>query len=393
MCDTLCVLTPSGLRFAKNSDRPPSEAQIVAAFPRRSPSATPRSTQYLRIADPGAAATIGSQPTWLWGFEHGVNEHRVAIGNEKVWTVDDPTDAPSALIGMDLVRLGLERGRTADDALDIITSLIATHGQGGIADATFNEAYWSSFLIADPERAWILETSGNRWAAEPVTTGAAISNRIALRRGWTRASSDVAPGTDIDTWRDPNAPTAIGDLRLAVTRPCVAGDDTRPGDLAAVLRDHGGARWGAPDGDPAVYEPPPATLEADFTGISVCMHLRGVMATQAAMITEQPLHRDAPARAWFALGSPCVSVFVPAFPPAVVATELADPALWARFDALRQRVEANGAELGAIRAEFGPLERELWIEADLVVDHPKRHRPFLTDAIARIVAALERLGV
>ena len=67
-------------------------------------------TQYLRVPDPGACAFVGSHPTWLWGAEHGVNEHGVAIGNEKIWTVDDPACAPPALLGMDLVRLGLERG-------------------------------------------------------------------------------------------------------------------------------------------------------------------------------------------------------------------------------------------------------------------------------------------
>ena len=45
------------------------------------------------IADAGACAFVGSHPTWLWGVEHGVNEHGVAIGNEKIWTVDDPRAA------------------------------------------------------------------------------------------------------------------------------------------------------------------------------------------------------------------------------------------------------------------------------------------------------------
>ena len=75
-------------------------------------------TQYLEIPDGDAFATVLARPVWLWGAEHGVNEHGVAIGNEMVNTVDDPRIAPPALIGMDLVRLGLERAATADEALE-----------------------------------------------------------------------------------------------------------------------------------------------------------------------------------------------------------------------------------------------------------------------------------
>ena len=42
-----------------------------------------------------------------------MNEHRVAIGNEMLWTARDPRREPPALIGMDLVRLGLERATDA----------------------------------------------------------------------------------------------------------------------------------------------------------------------------------------------------------------------------------------------------------------------------------------
>ena len=81
-------------------------------------------TQYLSIGDTGAHATFLSCPTWLWGAEHGVNEHGVAIGNERVSTIHDAAGAKPALIGMDLVRLGLERARSAEEALEAMAELL-----------------------------------------------------------------------------------------------------------------------------------------------------------------------------------------------------------------------------------------------------------------------------
>ena len=67
-----------------------------------------------------------SKPAWMWGAEMGANEHGVAIGNEAVWNrLSDPVyDAVPRLLGMDLLRLGLERGRTAYEALQVITTLL-----------------------------------------------------------------------------------------------------------------------------------------------------------------------------------------------------------------------------------------------------------------------------
>src|SRR5262245_9776859 len=112
MCDTLCVRAGDTMLFAKNSDRHPAEVQLLEMHGGR-PDDDDIHTQYLTI-DPGAVyATVGSRPAWLWGFEHGVNEHRVAIGNEKVFTTTSPRKLPPALLGMDLVRLGLERATDA----------------------------------------------------------------------------------------------------------------------------------------------------------------------------------------------------------------------------------------------------------------------------------------
>ena len=141
MCDTLCFRTSAGMVFAKNSDRPPSEPQVVLSHVAR-PAGGVLDTQYLRLPDAGAGAFVGSHPAWLWGAEHGVNEHGVAIGNEKIWTVDDPHASPPALLGMDLVRLGLERARSADDAVDVVTAALGTYGQGGSGEPGADEPYF-----------------------------------------------------------------------------------------------------------------------------------------------------------------------------------------------------------------------------------------------------------
>src|ERR1700753_4314272 len=150
MCDTLCARGAGGTVFAKNSDRPPGEVQVTWPFGRRSSNGCTLRTQYLSIGDTGAHAALLSCPTWLWGAEHGVNEFGVAIGNERVATMHDAAGAKPALIGMDLVRLGLERARTAAEAVEVMTGLLAACGQGGIADAGHPEAYDSSFLVAHP---------------------------------------------------------------------------------------------------------------------------------------------------------------------------------------------------------------------------------------------------
>ncbi len=391
MCDTLCLLGPDRTLFAKNSDRPAGEVQLVEQFPRR-PSGGMVRTQYLELPDTGAASVLGSRPDWLWGLEHGVNEHRVAIGNERVYTTTDPASVAPALIGMDLVRLGLERGRSADDALHVMTSLLDAHGQGGVADATTGEPYFSSFLVADPTRAWVLETSGTSWAARPVDGGAAISNRLAIGTDWTQASADVPPRVSFQRWRDPAAPTGLAEVRLAVTRDAVAaGAAGSPADLVGTLRDHGEARWGRPDDDPAHVVLPPTEVEPDFTGITVCMHVRDYQATTASMICDLPADPSAPLRAWVALGSPCVSVYVPVFPPGPVPEVWADPATWERLRQLRDRVEADGEELATIRSRLGPLERELWEEADAIAGDPEARDRFAVDSWPRVEERLADL--
>lgn len=143
---------------------------------------------------PHTYAVVLSKPAWMWGAEMGANEHDVCIGNEAVWTVlNDDTDEIEKLLGMDLLRLGLERAKTALEAVNVIVSLIDKYGMGGnCSDTLPNFTYHNSFLIADPGEVWILECAGTIWAAEKVTEGVRnISNELSIGTKIDLKSSDA----------------------------------------------------------------------------------------------------------------------------------------------------------------------------------------------------------
>ncbi|XP_010792820.1 secernin-3 isoform X2 [Notothenia coriiceps] len=171
-CDTFVALPPSTERkciiFGKNSDRPCDEVQEVVYFPARDfDTGENVECTYIEIEQVAHTyAVMLSKPAWLWGAEMGANEHQVCIGNEAVWGRES-ADGDEALLGMDLVRLGLERADTAEKAVDVITELLKKYGQGGSCmEDQGSFTYHNSFLISDRKEAWLLETSGKHWAAE-----------------------------------------------------------------------------------------------------------------------------------------------------------------------------------------------------------------------------------
>ena len=186
MCDTFVALPDATLGgeliFGKNSDRPGGELQDVVAIAVQQHAAG-STLQCTHLEIPQARQTFAvilSKPRWMWGAEMGANEHGVVIGNEAVWTTQPY--AESGLLGMDLVRLGLERGATAIEALQVMVGLMEEYGQGGNCAEHFAFNYHNSYLIADPIEAWVLETAGLYWVAENITSGTrSISNSLSIR--------------------------------------------------------------------------------------------------------------------------------------------------------------------------------------------------------------------
>lgn len=292
MCDTLVALPAAtagaATLFAKNSDRPPDEAQVVLWSPPR------RDHRALRVThievEPAPGDTFGcllSKPTWCWGAEHGVNEVGVAIGNEAIYTTLDPRSVPAALTGLDLVRLGLERAGDAAAAVAVITGLLERYGQGGTghdpAGRTGSKAYWNSFLVADPQTAYVIETSGREYAVEQVGADGvwAISNRTTI------AAFDAQH-------RHPRQPVErLVDPRWQASQRVLAQRPVTRDSLMDHLRSHD-----------SCAEP----------GWSVCMHgcdADGVLVevTTASMVAELPADGQPP-RVWWLVGAPCEVEYV-----------------------------------------------------------------------------------
>ncbi len=385
MCDSVVAVgaeAEGGVTcFAKNSDRKPGECQpLVQIAAAHHPPATRVRCTHIEI--PQVAETylaMGHSPWWVWGFEHGVNEHAVAIGNHTVFS-KEPIDEEPGLIGMDLVRLALERGRDAREALEVIATLLEKHGQGGPALEPDGAAYHNSFLLADPESAWLLETSNRRWAARRVES-AACSNHLSLGSDWEIGSRDLEPFARVQGWwsptgrldvaaayRNPHVPPRISEGRHRTTSGRLDAERHRH-DVASfqrLLRDHGegGAVWTGQGASP--------DEERFFT---VCAHSEPVHTTTASMVAPLPGQRPGPWPVWISFGTPCSGVFLPVYLDGLIPPRLAragEQDAWHRFGRLQEAVSTDPVRYTpVVREGFAALEAA--IERERVqVEHTAR---------------------
>jgi secernin len=322
MCDTLVAtpdVTADGVMlFAKNSDREPNEAQYLAAVPSQDyPAGSKLRMTYIEIPQVARThAMLLAKPFWMWGAEMGVNEHGVAIGNEAVFT-KIPYVKGASMTGMDLLRLGLERGATADEALHVMIDLLGVNGQGGDCGFEHTFYYHNSYIIADPQNAWVFETAGPHWAAKRIHGIYTISNGLTIGSEWDLASPELVGNAVKHGWcKDSNdfhfarcysdfLYTRFSACSSRRQRSTILLDDAKGKlsipDLMAALRDHGetGTRPWRPD--------------RGVTGATVCMHagfgpVRGSQTVGSIVSHLDPVHQT-----HFVTGTaaPCTSLFKP----------------------------------------------------------------------------------
>jgi len=377
MCDCL-LATPAvsargALLFAKNSDRQRNEAQVLeyragARFPEQD---TLRCT-YITIPQVAVThAVLLSRPFWMWGAEMGSNECGVVIGNEGLHAKSH-SPQESALTGMDLVRLGLERACTAAAAVAVITELLERFGQGGNGGHVEPAYYNNGFLIADAREAYVLETVEREWVLERVRETRSMSNIYSIGREAHSVSPGFARMLAERGWSTSDEP----DYARAITNPdrehighagarrsrsaehlrrLSAGIE--PADLMAILRDHGFEAEAS-----SCWHPEQATSN------TLCMHA-GTQErpgqTVASWVSEVDLNG---AIHWVtATAAPCLSIFKPVlwnadFPlEEPTPTDYADMhTLWWQHERLhRAALQADfGALIKDIRAERQALETE-----------------------------------
>jgi secernin len=323
MCDTIAVVRKDGVWFAKNSDRDANEAQILE-WHSGAEHADGAALQCTWVEIPQVRRTnavLISRPFWMWGAEMGCNEHHVVIGNEAVFTKQ--LYAKSGLTGMDLLRLALERSDTAEQACDVIESLIAEHGQGGGCGHEHRAfTYHNSYIVADPSTAFVLETAGKFTAREQVDGVRTISNGLTIP-GFAEKYTD-------------GLRTRVCSARGRQWRTQIMARKTRTElHLFSALRDHG-QRYANP-----------RYRWINGSMIAPCMHAGGVIAasqTTGSWVTFMP--RKGEPRHWAtATAAPCTGLFKPIRIDQPIdlgsPADVADDSLWWRHERFHREVMQN----------------------------------------------------
>jgi secernin len=343
MCDTWVALRDVTLSqnviLGKNSDRPIFDCQPLVFHPRKEwPAHSHIRTEYVELPQVDVTyAHLGSRPYWCWGYEEGINEYGVVIGNEAIFTKtfreaaktwSERRQPEMGLLGMDLIRLALERSHTARLAVEVMGKLIEHYGQFGSGVPTKSHpegGYDNSFIIADSDEAWVLEAVGKRWAARCISHGyASISNQPTIRNQWDSASRDLKAFAVEQGWWSDDAQASFDFARAyideRVPRQVSHIRATRSQQLLAEKSGHITPEWMmriARDHYEGTFLQGPYFDAADPDFLTLCMHVSpadftwGNTASSCVAVLPKS-HAELPVF-WWTPGPPCNGCYVPFF--------------------------------------------------------------------------------
>jgi secernin len=301
--------------FGQNGSGPTGRCQPLRLTRSRSFAAGERlRTQYLELPQARQAHTVlGSQPNGCWGYDHGINEHQVAVGCV-------PLRATLTCPGPGLLGTDLERGHTALQAVDMLTGLIERHGQGAFSGCPAEVEHDNAFLIADPVEAYVVEAAGSHWVSQEIREVRAVGNARIVRQDWSRISQGLATHAIGQGWWPADGSKLDFAGALLEDRHVQASALRRWGRTTLFLQEQNGhidlafLRRLLTDHDNEDAD------ELDVGGakddsLAVCRHGTGPNSPATIASFIGPLAADAqrPAMAWCAFGAPCLSVYFPVF--------------------------------------------------------------------------------
>ena len=371
-CDTLVINKSCSVYgqniLAKNSDRPTGEPQPLCFYEGKEyPEGAVLHTTYLDIPQVGKTyAVIGSRPYWIWGFEMGYNEMGLMIGNEAEWSRMD-SEVEDGLLGMDLLRLGLERAATAREAIKVITDLLVRYGQKASASMLKTRYYENSFILADRDECWVLETAGREWVAREVKDKAGVSNCYSIGEDFDMASENLEAIAREKRWLSPAeefdfakaytghvSNLSGGTQRYRRSNKLLAENELHDfSTLAAILRDHH---------EDELIEPRFGATNATFA--SLCMHAGtwGASETSASLLARYDENLGVIAR--YAPAQACLSAYIPVYtfdlPEKMQTAErkFDKDSLWWQLKRLALLVAVDEERFGGnVRRELASIER------------------------------------
>lgn len=369
-CDVVVALgqaTVDGVTlFGQNCDQPAGHYPALC----RTPAVAHAGDEWIRTPRwelPQARQTytvLASRPPSAWGYTHGINENHLAVGciplRNKIPCRDD------GLLGTDLVRLSLERCRTARQAMDLLGSLVERHGQRVWADSDPEDAGDNVFMLADPEEAVVFETAGNHWVSQNILQVRAASNLSTVHQDWDRISRGLSEHVLTQSWWPADGSKL--DFAQAVACDPVGPDSAlrRWGRATLLLEEQNGRldatclrRMLCDHYEGTLFEVDPLARLNGPVPLCCHGHSRTGRATAASFVTSVGGKRsDRLPISWCAFGPPCLTAYIPVFLEGDLPSALTSDGigLWTGVQRLIEQLFHTPQDWARLRDEFARLQ-------------------------------------